>query len=44
MESGGVKGLIKRPMPELFWRWYVDLNYAVYEPVIEMYGIERSGV
>ena len=44
MESGGVKGFIKRHVPELFWRWYVDLKYAMPEPVMEMYGIERSEV
>ena len=44
MESGGVKGFIKRHVPEVFWRWYVDLKYAVREPVMETYGIERAEV
>ena len=44
VESVGIKGFIKRHVPELFWRWYVDLKYAVREPVMETYGIERSEV
>lgn len=44
MESEGIKGLIKRRVPELFWRWYVDRKYAVREPVMETYGIERAEV
>jgi SAM-dependent methyltransferase len=44
MESVGVKGFIKQHVPEMFWRWYVDLRYAVREPVMEMYGIERAEV
>jgi ubiquinone/menaquinone biosynthesis C-methylase UbiE len=44
MESGRVKGFIKQHMPELLWRWYVDLKYAFGEPVMETYGIERAEV
>ncbi len=44
MESGWVKGFIKRYVPELFWKWYVDRKYAVQESKMEMYGIERAEV
>ncbi len=43
-ESRGAKGFIKRHVPELFWRWYVDRKYAVREPIMEAYGIERAEV
>lgn len=46
MESRGLKRFIKGHVPELFWRWYVDLKYVTPESVAvyEMYGIERSEV
>jgi 2-polyprenyl-3-methyl-5-hydroxy-6-metoxy-1,4-benzoquinol methylase len=34
----------KRNVPEVLWRWYVDLKYPVQQPVMQMYGIERSEV
>ena len=43
-ESRGVKGFIKRHVPELFWRWYVVRKYAVRDPIMETYGIERAEV
>ena len=43
MESVGIKGFIKRYVPERFWGWYVDLKYGVPE-VTEAHGIERSEV
>ena len=44
MESVGIKGFIKRHVPERFWGWYVDLKYGVHEPITEVHGIERSEV
>lgn len=44
MQSGGIKGFIKRYVPELFLKWYVDHKYAVRAPVMEMYGTERAEV
>ncbi len=44
MGSVGVKRFIKRHVPELLWRWYVDLKYPVREPIMETYGIERAEV
>ncbi len=34
----------KRNVPEVLWRWYVDLKYPVQQPVMQMYGTERSEV
>jgi ubiquinone/menaquinone biosynthesis C-methylase UbiE len=44
MERSGVKGFIKRHVPELSWRWYADRKYAAREPVMQMYGTERAEV
>ena len=34
----------KRNVPEVLWRWYVDLKDPVQQPVMQMYGIERTEV
>ena len=34
----------KRNVPEVLWRWYVDLKYPVQQPVMQMYGTERAEV
>ena len=34
----------KRTVPELLWRWYVDLKYPIQQPVMQMYGTERAEV
>ncbi|MDQ6891791.1 MAG: class I SAM-dependent methyltransferase [Acidobacteriota bacterium] len=41
---GGIKGFIKRHVPEWLWRWYVDLKYSGRQPILEMYGVERAEV
>ena len=34
----------KRSVPEVLWRWYVDLKYPMQQPVMQMYGTERAEV
>ncbi len=44
MQSSGIKGFVKRHVPQVFWKWYVERKYAVREPFMQMYGTERAEI